>query len=204
MVMKIGIIGAGHIGSTTAELFARAGHAVTISNDSGPDSLKEVVAKIDGDVRAGTVAEAAAFGEVVLFAIPFGAYKTLSSLPLAGKIIVDATNAFGGRNGSGNGQTSTEAVAKEFPDAKVVKAFNTMNFKTLATAGKPGAARDERLVLFVAGDDKKAKATVSKLIEEIGFAAVDTGALHEGSVRQQAGAAVWNKKLTPAAAAKML
>jgi 8-hydroxy-5-deazaflavin:NADPH oxidoreductase len=202
MVMKIGIIGAGHIGSTTAELFARAGHAVAISNGSGPDSLKDVVAKIDGDVRAGTVAEAAAFGDVVLFAIPYGAYKTLSSLPLAGKILIDATNAFGGRGG--NGVTSTETVAKDFPGAKVVKAFNTMNFKTLATAGKPGADRDERLVLFVAGDDKKAKATVSGLIEEIGFAAVDTGGLHDGSLRQQAGTAVWNKKLTPAAAAKML
>lgn len=201
--MKIGIIGAGHIGSSVATLFVQAGHKVEIANSKGPESLAGVVAKLDGKVKAVTVEQAAKFGDVVLFAIPFGAYKDLGSLPLAGKIIVDATNAFG-KTHDANAPTSSEQVAKEFPEAKVVKAFNTLHYTYLITDRKPDAARDDRLALFVAGDDADAKATVSQLIEEAGFAAVDTGSLADGSRRQQSGTAVWNKKLTPAEAAKLL
>jgi len=201
--MKIGIIGAGHIGSSVATLFVQAGHKVEIANSKGPESLTGVVAKLDGKVKAVTVEQAAKFGDVVLFAIPFGAFKDLGSLPLAGKIVVDATNAFS-KTHDDSAPTSSEQVAKEFPEAKVVKAFNTLHYTYLITDRKPDAAHDDRLALFVAGDDADAKATVSQLIEEAGFAAVDTGSLAEGSRRQQSGTAVWNKKLTPAEAAKLL
>ncbi|GAB3904533.1 NADPH-dependent F420 reductase [Kibdelosporangium lantanae] len=201
--MKIGIVGAGHIGSTVATLFVQAGHKVEISNSQGPESLSAVVAKLDGKVKAVTVEQAAKFGDVVLFAIPFGAYKDLGSLPLAGKILIDATNAFS-KTHDAKAPTSSEQVAKEFPEAKVVKAFNTLHYTYLVTDRKPDAAHEDRLALFVAGDDADAKATVSKLIDEIGFAPVDTGSLADGSRRQQSGTAVWNKKLTPAAAAKLL
>jgi predicted dinucleotide-binding enzyme len=201
--MKIGIIGAGHIGSSVATLFVQAGHKVEIANSKGPESLTGVVAKLDGKVKAVTVEQAAKFGDVVLFAIPFGAFKDLGSLPLAGKILVDATNAFS-KTHDDSAPTSSEQVAKEFPEAKVVKAFNTLHYTYLITDRKPDAAHEDRLALFVAGDDADAKATVSQLIEEAGFAAVDTGSLAEGSRRQQSGTAVWNKKLTPAEAAKLL
>jgi predicted dinucleotide-binding enzyme len=201
--MKIGIIGAGHIGLSVATLFVQAGHKVEIANSKGPESLTGVVAKLDGKVKAVTVEQAAKFGDVVLFAIPFGAFKDLGSLPLAGKILVDATNAFS-KTHDDSAPTSSEQVAKEFPEAKVVKAFNTLHYTYLITDRKPDAAHEDRLALFVAGDDADAKATVSQLIEEAGFAAVDTGSLAEGSRRQQSGTAVWNKKLTPAEAAKLL
>jgi predicted dinucleotide-binding enzyme len=203
--MKIGIIGAGHIGSTVATLFVQAGHKVEIANSQGPESLTAVVAKLDGKVKAVTAEQAAKFGDVVLFAIPFGAYKELGSLPVAGKIVVDATNAFPGKGKhDDSAPTSSEQVAKDFPEAKVVKAFNTLHYTYLVTDRKPDAPRDDRLCLFVAGDDADAKATVSQLIDEAGFTPVDTGSLAEGSRRQQSGTAVWNKKLTPAEAAKLL
>jgi NADP oxidoreductase coenzyme F420-dependent len=75
--MRIGIIGAGDIGHALTVGFAAAGHQVMLSNSRGPDTLTGLVASIQGDVRAGTVAEAARFGEVVAVAIPLRAIRDL-------------------------------------------------------------------------------------------------------------------------------
>ncbi len=203
--MKIGIIGAGKIGSTAARLFARAGHEVAISNSRGPETLSGLVDEIGDGARAVTMEEAAGFGEVVLEAMPFGRYEELPADHLAGKVFIDASNYYPKRDGEMDlgGLTSTEAIARHLGDARVVKAFNTMYYKTLASEGRPDAPREERLVLFVAGDDEEAKAVVSRLIEEIGFAPVDTGPLKE-SHRQEPGAPVYNNPMTPERAREML
>lgn len=196
--VNIGIIGAGHIGGTAARLFAKAGHQVAISNSRGPASLAPLVQQFGPSVRATTVEEAAAFGEVVLVAIPFGAYITLPAANLSGKAVIDAENYYPERDGQidFSGLTSTELMAQHLSGARVVKAFNTMYFETLGTAGKPNALVEERLALFVAGDDSAAKATVSRLIEEIGFAPVDTGSLAEGGRKQQPGSPIYNHPMT--------
>ena len=193
--MRIGIIGSGNIGATAAQLFARAGHDVAISNSRGPETLQELVDNIGPNVRAVTVEEAAEFGEVVLEAIPFGRYKELPVEPLAGKVVVDTANYYPQRDGEIDlgGLTSSEEIARYLgPDVRLVKALNTMYYETLASEGNPEASLEERLVLFVAGDDEEAKAVVSRLIEEIGFAPVDTGSLGEGGNKQQPGSAVYN------------
>ncbi len=203
--MKIGIIGAGKIGGTAARLFARAGHEVAISNSRGPETLSGLVDEIGDGARAVTMEEAADFGEVVLEAIPFGRYEELPADRLAGKVFIDASNYYPKRDGEMDlgGLTSTEAIARYLGDARVVKAFNTMYYGTLASEGRPDAPREERLVLFVAGDDEDAKAVVSRLIEEIGFAPVDMGPLKE-SHRQEPGAPVYNNPMTPERAREML
>jgi 8-hydroxy-5-deazaflavin:NADPH oxidoreductase len=89
-----------------------------------------------------------------------------------------------------DGLTSSELVARALPGARVVKAFNTMYYETLGTGGRPSG--NSRLVLFVAGDDAEAKGIVSQLIEQIGFAPVDTGPLGEGGRRQQPGSLLYN------------
>jgi 8-hydroxy-5-deazaflavin:NADPH oxidoreductase len=200
--MKIGIIGAGMIGATTARLFARSGHDVAIANTRGPASLTELVDEIGLRARAATVDDAAAFGEIVLLAIPLGQYDTLPAGHLAGKIVVDAMNYYPQRDGELllDGLTSSELVARHLRGARLVKAFNTMYFQTLATRGDPDAPLDERLALFLAGDDAAAKAEVAHLIEQIGFAPVDTGSLREGGRRQQPGTPIYNVPLTAAAA----
>ena len=200
--MNIGIIGAGMIGATAAQLFARAGHDAAIANTRGPVSLADLVAQIGPRVRATTVDEAASFGEVVLLAIPFGRYSTLPASRLAGKVVVDAMNYYPQRDGrlSLDGLTSSELVARHLAGARLVKAFNTLYFEALATGGNPSAPVDERLALFLAGDDADAKATVVRLIEEIGFAPVDTGTLREGGRRQEPGSPIYNTPLTGAAA----
>lgn len=194
--MNIGIIGSGNIGATTARLFARAGHNVAISNSRGSESLRYLVSGIGGNARAATVDEAADFGEVVLLAIPFYAYETLPADRLSGKIVVDANNYYPGRDGEMDfgGRTSSEAVSSHLRGARLVKAFNTMYYQTLATEGKE--PEQDRLVLFVAGDDEDAKATVSRLIREIGFAPLDTGPLAEGGRRQQSDSPIYNKPMT--------
>jgi 8-hydroxy-5-deazaflavin:NADPH oxidoreductase len=200
--MKIGIIGAGMIGATTARLFARSGHDVAIANTRGPASLAELVDEIGPRVRAATVDDAAAFGEIVLLAIPFGQYGTLPAERLAGKIVVDAMNYYPQRDGELmlDGLTSSELVARYLSGARLVKAFNTMYFQTLATRGDPSVPLDERLALFLASDDAVAKAEVARLIEQIGFAPVDTGSLREGGRRQQPRTPLYNVPLTAAAA----
>ena len=177
--MNMGIIGSGNIGATTARLFTEAGHKVAVSNSREPESLESLVEEIGPRARATTVEEAAAFGEVVLVAMPLFAYETLPSDQLAGKIVVDAMNYYEGRDGQidFDGLTSSELVARGLPGARVVKAFNTMYYETLATEGQPNAPANDRFVLFVAGDDAEAKSVVSQLIEQIGFAPVDTGSL---------------------------
>jgi 8-hydroxy-5-deazaflavin:NADPH oxidoreductase len=195
--MKIGIIGAGHIGATLARHFAKAGHQVGISNSRGPHSLAGLVKSMGPNTCAMTSHEAAWFGEVILLAAP---WRKTEALPLpklvAGKIVIDAMNPY-----SAEGEvvdlgesTSSEEVAKRLPGALLVKAFNTMYYHTLATEGR--ASDKNRLVIFLAGDDVEAKTTVSRLIEQIGFAALDTGSLREGGRLQQPGSSIYNRPMT--------
>jgi len=191
--LNIGIIGSGNIGATAARLFASVGHEVAVSNSRGPESLGPLVEEIGPRARAATVEEAAGFGDVVLVAMPFFAYETLPADRLSGKVVVDAMNYYAGRDGEieFNGLSSSEAVARHLPGSRVVKAFNTMYYETLRAEGRSSAPVEERLVLFVAGDEEEAKSVVSRLIEEIGFTPVDTGSLSD-SHKQEPGSPIYN------------
>jgi hypothetical protein len=207
--MRIGIVGSGPIGANAAKLFARAGHEVAVSNSRGPETLRDLVAEIGAGARAATVEEAARFGQVVLVAIPFGKYRELPAEAFYGKVLIDAGNYYPQRDGQfpeldAGETTSSELVSAHLHGARLVKAFNTIYYEHLATQGKGGLPLAERRAIFIAGDDSEAKETVAKLIEEIGFAAVDTGFLHEGGKRQQPGAAVYNRELTAEQAAAIL
>jgi predicted dinucleotide-binding enzyme len=203
--MKIGIIGSGMIGGTTARLLVAAGHQVALSNSRGPESLKEQVEGLGPNARAATIEEACRFGEVVLVAIPFGAYSSLPAAALQGKIVIDAMNYYPGRDGKFDvgAQGSSALVAKHLPGARVVKAFNTMNFKPLGTRGDAKAPADQRLALFVAGDEAAAKCTVAGLIEQVGFAAIDVGSLADGR-RVEPGSPVYNRPMPAPDARKAL
>jgi len=207
--MDIGIIGSGKIGATAARGLARAGHRVTLANSRGPDTLADTVAELGPNARAATVEEAARAGDVVLVAIPLHAIGSLPADALAGRIVVDASNYYPQRDGQvpeldAGELTSTELLARELPGARVVKAFNSMSWDLLGSEGRPHAPREERLALLVAGDDPEAKATVSGLIEDLGFGAVDTGSLAEGGRRQGVGAPLYGNPVTVAEADRVL
>lgn len=205
--MNIGILGAGNIGGTLAKLFSGAGHEVRIANSRGPQTLEATVHDLGQHVRAATPQDAVAFGDVVLIAVPW-THKE-DAIPEAGpyddKIVIDAMNPYtedfeledlGDR-------TASEITKTLVPGARLVKAFNTILYKRLATEGKPKGAKD-RLAVFLAGDDPEAKAVVAKLIDEVGFEPVDTGSLAEGGRKQQPGSAIYNVTLSVKDAESML
>ena len=134
--MNIGIIGAGNIGANLARLFANAGHDVAISNSRGPESLRGLIGEMGPNVRALTPNEAAVFGEVVFLAIP---WRNPEGLPgprlVRGKIVVDAMNPYtsDGEVVDLNGSTSSEETLKRLDGARLVKAFNTIYYRRLAT-----------------------------------------------------------------------
>jgi 8-hydroxy-5-deazaflavin:NADPH oxidoreductase len=206
--VRIGIIGSGNIGATAARLFVDAGHEVAIANSRGPETLGEIVDGLGPRGHAADAADAAAFGELVLVAIPFGRYRELPREPLAGKTVMDAMNYYPQRDGNfpdldADTTTSSELLAAHLSGARVVKAFNSMYWKTLRDGGKQGP-RGERLALFIAGDDADVKDQVTTLIGELGFAAVDTGGLADGGRRQQPGSPLISQDVTATEAEEAL
>lgn len=206
--MRIGIIGSGNIGATAARLFVRAGHEVALSNSRGGQGLEALVAELGPNGKATTIDEAARFGEVVLVAIPFGKFSTLPADGFKNKVVIDAGNYYPERDGrfaelDRDETTSSELMASHLKEARLVKGFNTIYFKHLATQGDASRPLEGRRAIFIAGDDSGAKEIVARLIEELGFSAVDTGFLHEGGRSQQPGTAVYNKDVTAREAASL-
>lgn len=196
--MDIGIVGAGNLGGTLAALFVDAGHEVVLSNSRGPRTLLDRTDALGPRAHAGSVEEAVRTGEVVVLAVPFRRRESLPSGDLfAGKLVVDATNPYSERfEVMDLPRTSSEYVAEQFPGARVVKAFNTLHWETLREAA--GNEGEDRLVLFLAGDDERAKATVAGLITDVGFVPFDTGSLVGGGVRQEPGTDLYGRPLTEA------
>ncbi|MER3482891.1 MAG: NADP oxidoreductase [Meiothermus sp.] len=194
--MKVGIIGAGNIGTTAARLFTKAGHEVAISNSRGPDSLRDLTAELGPTVRAMTVWDATRFVEMAMEAIPLGKYVLLPAAELKGKIPISAADYYHQRDGEIDfgGLSQSEFLARHLPGVRLVKAFNTMYFRHLATMGDIRLPLEERIAVYLAGDDAEAKTTVAKLIEEIGFASVDTGSLRE-SKKQEPGSPIYNQPM---------
>ena len=185
--MEIGIIGAGRIGQAVARRLVAAGHEVMLSNSAGPESLEAVAEALGGKAHAGTVQEAAAYGEVVFVAIPVAALYDLPAAQLDGKIVVDATKNYPQRDGQipelDDGSIgSSELLARDLPGSRVVKALNTMSYVRIAREAKSPAL------------DLAAKEVVSGLIDDMGFDPVDAGTLADGR-NQQPGTAVYDRPL---------
>ncbi|WP_298458877.1 NADPH-dependent F420 reductase [uncultured Cellulomonas sp.] len=180
----IGLIGAGHIGSTLARLAVGAGLGVIISNSRGPQTLVDLVADLGDAARAGTAVEAATEGDVVVVTVPLHAIDKVPVEPLAGKVVLDTTNYYSQRDGHrpelDSGETSSsELLAAHLPGAWVVKAFNHITAADLGSQGLP-AGTDGRRALAISGDDAEAKAVVASIIDRLGFDVVDAGPLAGG------------------------
>jgi 8-hydroxy-5-deazaflavin:NADPH oxidoreductase len=179
--VKIGIIGSGHIGSTIGSLWVKSGHAVMFSSRH-PEELTSLVDGLGSLAHAGTVAEAIDFGDVVMIAVPYGAYPQIGKdygSKLSGKVVLDAGNAVAARDGSDlTAETKEEGIgltsAKIFPGARIVRAFNSMGFKFFASeANRAG----DRMAVPIAGDDKDALNIASTLVHDAGFDPVVIGPL---------------------------
>jgi predicted dinucleotide-binding enzyme len=176
----VGIIGAGRLGQAMARTALRAGRDVVIANSRGPESLASVVSALGEGVSAGTVDEAASAG-IVVIAVPWDRVPdAVGGLEWNGKVVVDATNDWAADDLQG--RTSSELVADLVAGARVVKAANTLGADVLGS--DPHEAGGRR-VIFIAGDDADAKASVAALFQDAGFAAIDLGDLATGGELQQ-------------------
>ena len=186
--MKIGIIGAGNIGAALTRRFRATGHDVAVANSRGPATLRDLASETGA--HAVTVHEAVPGRDVVIITIP---EKNIAQLPSdlfsaapPDLVVVDTGNYYP-RQRDGriepieNGLPESTWVSKQI-GRPVVKAFNTIYAQHLLENGKPKGTPG-RIALPVAGDDAKAKAVVMRLIDEIGFDAVDAvGFVEKGDV----------------------
>ncbi len=186
--MQIGIIGSGNIGSTLAQLAVAAGFDVVITNRRGPESLAAFVAELGPRARAGTIQEIGGDCSFVIEAIPFGRLRDLPIGGTDGQILVTAANYFAGRDGEVDlGGTQSEYVARRFPRAQVVKAFNTIRTAHLAGQGDRALPLEARRAIPLAGDDAAAKVRVADFVEAIGFGPIDLGPLASGRLMEPGG-----------------
>ncbi|WP_144063442.1 NADPH-dependent F420 reductase [Caballeronia insecticola] len=200
--MKIGIIGAGNIGSVLALRFGENGHEVRIANSRGPASLAEVAQSTGA--TAVEAAEAVEGADVVVVTIPEAKVPNLAKdlfadVP-ASVVVIDTGNYYprqrdGRIDGIEAGATESRWVEQQI-GRPVIKAFNNIYAEHLRNFGKP-AGTPGRIALPVAGDDAKAKAVVMKLVDEIGFDPVDAGAIDD-SWRQQPATPVYTADLDAA------
>jgi 8-hydroxy-5-deazaflavin:NADPH oxidoreductase len=178
--MKIGIIGAGEIGSALARHWGAAGHELMISSRH-PDELRALAREIGHDVKVGTPREAAAFGDVIMLAVPYGATPQVGrdlASELEGKIVLDAGNPYPSRDGEmavRDRQRGTGVASAEYlPGARLVRAFNAINSGPLL---RDGFRRPERLGIPLAANDPEAMQIAAQLVSDAGFDPVQVGDL---------------------------
>ena len=203
-VKKIGIIGSGRIGGTLGELWAKQGYDVMFSSlDLAHD--KELAAKTGA--RAGTPAEAAAFGDVLLVSVPYPALAQIGrdyAASIKGKVVLDTSNPIQARDGDmaiaarekGTGTASAELL----PGARLVRAFNCVGYAKLKSEHHRAG---ERIAIPLAGDDIGAVEVAKKLVQDAGFEPVLVGGL-PAAKRFDVGTPVFGKALTAAELRKAL
>jgi predicted dinucleotide-binding enzyme len=201
--MRIGIIGSGKIGSLVGRLWVKAGHEVKFSSRH-PEALATLVKGLGPQASAGSIEEAAAFGEVLLISVPFSALpelgKTLGAA-LDGKIVLETGNLYPGRDGKiaqdviDSGLGSGVWSARFLPGARLVRAFNTVWDQTLSKAITEG--RGKQIGIPIAGDDREALDTAARLVSDAGFEPAVVGGLDQAR-RFDVGAAVYNSGMSAA------
>ena len=142
VMTTVGIIGSGMIGGTVARLSVAAGHHVVVSNSRGPETLQELVAELGPLATAGTAEQAAEAGDLVVVSVPVKAFAEVPAKPLAGKPVLDTGNYYPQRDGhvgelDTGALTSSGLLQRYLPEARVVKVFNNIFFRHLASLARP-------------------------------------------------------------------
>jgi 8-hydroxy-5-deazaflavin:NADPH oxidoreductase len=176
------LFGAGLVGATLARFFAAKNIPVIIANSRGPETLRALTAELGASVKAVTVDEAVE-ADIILVAVGSLAFKNVGALlkDWSGKIVIDATNAFmlppEVQQAEYRGRHTSEVNAERVPGAKLVKAFNQLPLKVLAS---PLPDQLGRRVVFVSSDHADASATIAARADSLGFAAIEIGKIAEG------------------------
>lgn len=187
--MTYSIIGSGSVGAALARQFARSGITVGIANTRGPDSIASMAKELGDKVVPLTLQEALK-ADVIILAVPFWSHRDVAKAAPTwrGKVVIDATNAYGVPLSDLDKLPSSAIVAKALPGAHLVKAFNHLPSAVLAQdPASPGGRR----VIFLSGDDQGATATVAALVQQLGYAPVSLGKIAEGGQLVQARDKSW-------------
>lgn len=175
--MNITVLGAGNIGGTMGEKWAEAGHDVVFGvRDASSPKVTTLLSEIAGNARAASVADALAFGDVVLVAIPYDAVAAVVAAhaeALAGKVIIDATNSFGAPV-----VNNLETIRQTVPTARLFRAFNSLGWEIFARPRFGEVQVDH----FYCGPDDEDRPTVEQLIADVGVRPVWVGGLESAPV----------------------
>ena len=186
-IRKIGIVGSGNIGGTLGILLGKAGYEILYSSRH-PETLKGLVKTTGPKARAGKVAEAIAFGDVVIMSLPMKAFTDLDAetkQALKGKIVIDTSNPYPERDGAIAEEAKRDPggtgsfVARLLPGARIVRAFNTVYFRDL---GKTTNKEGERIGIPIASDDKEGLEAAVELAERAGLDPVVVGGLSKSKL----------------------
>ena len=178
--MRIGMIGSGRLGGTVGALWVKAGHPVLFSSRD-PEQTAALAAKLGPLARAGSVAEAIDFGDIVFLAVPYAAMPEIGrdyGARLAGKIVLDAGNAVESRDGAIAAEAEQNGIGltsqKYLPGARLVRAFNTLGTGILE---REANRAEPRVAIPIAGDDAAAVQVAAALVRDAGFEPVVVGKL---------------------------
>jgi predicted dinucleotide-binding enzyme len=188
---RLGIVGAGKMGTAIARAAVAAGYEVAISSSGAPDRIELIVEVLAPGAHAATTEDVVRHADVITLAVPMHRFRTLPHDLFAGRVLVDATNYWEEIDGFDQelvaAPCGTSVVVQEwFPSARVVKSLNHLGYFKFGEARRPRGAPD-RLALAAAGNDPDAVAAVMQLIDRLGFDAVDAGSLEAGVVLQPNG-----------------
>ena len=170
--MRVGVIGAGRIGSNAGTQLARSGHEVLFSGSRHPERLDQLAAEVPG-ASAGTPAEAVAFGEALIFSVPWTQIDDVLAQAgsLTGRVVIDTTNQYGpGGVEDLGGQTAVETNARRMPGALLAKAFNTLTSGFQQDVGDGRV--DGEVAMFFATADESAAEVAEEIVRDCDFVPV--------------------------------
>jgi 8-hydroxy-5-deazaflavin:NADPH oxidoreductase len=179
----VGILGAGKLGTTLAQLTTAAGYRTLIAGSGQPEPLELILSVLAPEALARRAQEIARDADIVILALPIGRHRELPEPELRGKTVIDAMNYWPDTDGIlpefENRSSSSQIVATTLPAARIVKALSHLGYHELLSDARPVGAAD-RHAIAIAGDDPDSVAQVSDLVDSLGFDPVSVGALDQG------------------------
>jgi 8-hydroxy-5-deazaflavin:NADPH oxidoreductase len=189
--LRLGIVGAGKLGTTIAHAAIAAGYDVAMSGSGRADDIALTVDVLAPGARAATTDEVVRHADIVILAVPTHRFRELPHDLFDGKILVDAMNYWEPVDGAdpelaAAADGTSTVVQRRFPSARVVKSLNQLGYHELDENRRPRGAPD-RIAIGAAGDDAAAVGAVMRLIDRIGFDPVDAGPMEDGLVLEPDG-----------------
>jgi len=183
---RLGILGAGKLGTTLARLAVAAGYDVLIAGSGSVEKISLTVEVLVPGAQAMTAKKVAEKADIVVLALPLGKYQTIPQKELAGKIVIDAMNYWwevdGKENTISDFQTSSSEIVQNFlKDSIIIKAFNHMGYHDLEDETRPIGESDRKAIAY-ATDNESAGGTVAQIVDDLGFDPLFIGSLKNGII----------------------